>query len=522
MAKQAKPTLPSGLDRGDLTYAFTSSPTTAHLASELTSRDGIRPIAYKWADQSQEVQDLITKVWKLEELSSDDLDKLPYEEYSRYLFDPRRRFDKPEALDGIRVLEVCRPDWSVFGLQFCGSLLAEHGAEVIKIEDPAKGDAMRWAGPPPDQGGAMKAEGENWPPHGTSLAGFCENRNKYSVTLDITSPQGREMFKDLARNVDVVIENYDPGFLDSLGIGYRQLSKINPKLIYAASNGPGQWGRDDLPRASYDILAQAMGGSVYITGHPDGEQLKVPIWVADYFGGATATLGILISLLFREKSGEGQMVENSQLEAITRFLGPGITWYGKTGNIQERYGNRHLWVCPDGIVKASDGYVAIGADDNACVSLWQCIGSKADGLADKYPTNVDRVSESAQDEIYGVIEEWAAGKTVAEIESLAKRHGFGACPVKNSEDACSQIHYEERGEIQQINDPWYGSLKTQGPVPLYSGTPGYIEVAGKPIGWDTEDVLRRFCGFTSERIKELEELHVIGKVAGAENLRDWW
>ena len=111
---------------------------------------------------------------------------------------------------------------------------------------------------------------------------------------------------------------------------------------------------------------------------------------------------------------------------------------------------------------------------------------------------------------------------MAEIESLAKQHGFGACPVKNSEDACSQPHYEERGEIQQIDDPWYGSLKTQGPVPLYSATPGYIEIAGKPIGWDTEDVLRRFCGFTSERIKELEELHVIGKVGGAENLRDWW
>jgi len=419
------------------------------------------------------------------------------------------------------------------------AMLGELGMEIIKLEFPGRGDAMRYSGPPEDQGGFLrwteegsgtKAEGilaegvteEVLPSTGSGLGWLDCARNKIHVSLDVHPGPGADILRNLVKKSDVLVENVRGGTMDAWGIGYRQLSKINPKLIYAASNGPGQWGRDDLPRASYDILAQAMGGSVYVTGHPDGEQLKVPIWVADYFGGATATLGILVSLLYREKSGEGQMIENSQLEAITRFLGPGITWYGKTGNIQERYGNRHRWVCPDGIVKTSDGFVAIGADDDACKALWQCIGSKADGLAAKYPYNTDRVNESAQDEIYGIIEEWAAGKTVAKIESLAKQHGFGACPVKNSEDACSQPHYEERGEIQQINDPWYGSLKTQGPVPLYSGTPGYIEVAGKPIGWDTEDVLRRFCGLTSEQIKDLEAIHVIGKVAGAENLRDWW
>ena len=1035
MAESKVPIFPSDMDRSGITYPMTSSQTTSHLGPELVDRDGIRPIAYRWEELSDEVRGLITKVWTLEELTPEELEKIPYEEYARYLFDPRRRFGKPEALDGVRVLEVCRPDWSSFGLQFCGSLLSEHGAEVIKVEDPARGDAMRWVGPPADQGGAMKAEGEEWPPHGTSLAGFCENRNKYSVTLDITTEKGREVFKDLARNADIVIENYEPGRLDSLGIGYRQLrkinprliycaitgfgqfgeqswrktfetavqamgtlssftgeiqytadsvedaqsgftptrigwpigsisgglagavaicgallyrerksgkgqmidvssyglitrsadcsfdwysstkqirgpfgnwdmslcpyglhstsdgryvviagvgrlwwgicdsigtenseilknafaenfirilwtpqqqineeidnwtrvhsaleldqigmregfaagtahnvaeicrhphfqdrgsiievedplygkvliqgtrpsfsgspgrikwvsrpmgwdneavlrrycglsrdalkqleaegvlskkggtphlvspkpivqattastnpgalsepvqhlvgrarngeeltqeeedalsydeycrylfdqrkvskkpkmldgmrlidfttmilgpfqsallgelgmeviklefpgrgdamrysgppedqggfikwteeasgtkaegilgegvteeilpqtgsglgwldcarnkihvsldvhpgpgaeilkdlvrksdvfvenvrggtmdrwgigyrqlSKINPRLVYAASNGPGQWGRDDLVRASYDILAQAMGGSVYITGHPDREQLKVPIWVADYFGGATATFGILLALYWREKSGEGQMIENSQLEAITRFLGPAVTWYGKTGNIQERYGNRNRWVCPDGIVKVSDGFAAIGADDEACVRLWRCIGGKALELADKYPTNVDRVAESAQDEIYGILEGWAANLTVEGIEVLGREHGFGVCPIKSSADACSQPQYEERGEIQQIDDPWYGKMKIQGPVPLYSNTPGYIDVAGKPLGWDTEDVLRRFCGLTSERIRELERTHVIGKVGGAENLRDWW
>ena len=323
MAKQAIPTLPSGLDKGDLTYAFTSSPTTAHLASELTSRDGIRPIAYNWADLSEEVQGLITKVWKLEELSSEELDKLPYEEYSRYLFDPRRRFDKPEALDGVRVLEVCRPDWSSFGLQFCGSLLAEHGAEVIKVEDPARGDAMRWVGPPPDQGGAMKAEGENWPPHGTSLAGFCENRNKFSVTLDITTPQGREMFKDLARNVDVVIENYDAGFLDSLGVGYRQLRKINPRLVYCGITGFGQFG-EESDRKAFETATQAMGTLSSFTGAirydaDSAEEAQAGFtptrvgWpIGAISGGLGGAIAICGALLYRErKSGKGQMIDVS-------------------------------------------------------------------------------------------------------------------------------------------------------------------------------------------------------------------
>ena len=1032
MTQEERPVFPSEIDKAKLPYHLTSSQTTSHLASEVVGREGIRPITYRWEQLTDEVRESIKKVWSLEELTPEELDNLPYEEYGRYLFDPRRRFDKPEALAGVRVLEVCRPDWSSFGLQFCGSLLAEHGAEVIKIEDPAKGDAMRWVGPPVEEGGAMKAEGENWPPHGTSLSGFCENRNKHCVTLDITTSKGRDLFKDLARIADVIIENYDPGYLDSLGIGYRQLrninsgliycgitgfgqfgdeswrmpfetgiqamstlssftgsinyasdsqeeaqegftptrigwpigwisgglsaalavcgsllqrerkpggkgqmidvsshglimrcsdcsfdwysltksirgpfgnwdmslspyglhptkdgrysvvagvgrlwwaicdtigteeseilknafpenfvrilwtpqqqindeidkwtlahtmeeldetamkqgfaaggaynigeicksphsldrgsvievedplygklliqgtrpsfsatpgrikwvsrpmgwdneailrkylglsrgtlqqleqdgvismrggtphliksspvveqidssdpsgnlqelvskanngaelsrneedalpyeefcryifdqrkvgakpkmldglrlldfttmilgpfqcallgelgmevikiefpgrgdamrysgppedrggfirwtedasgtkaegilgagvtqetlpqtgsglgwldcarnkvhisldvhpgpgseilknlvkkadvivenvrggtldqwgigfrqlSRINPRLVYAASNGPGQWGRDDLVRASYDILAQAMGGSVYLTGHPDGEQLKVPIWVADYFGGALASFGILVALYWREKSGQGQMVENSQLEAITRFLGPGVTWYGKAGIIQERYGNRHRWVCPDGIIKAKDGFVAIGADNDAFAKLCRCIGGTALELVDRYPTNVLRVPTVAQDEIYGVIEGWAANFTVAEIDALGKQHGFGICAIKNAEDACTETHYEERGEVQQIHDPWYGRMKIQGPVPLMSETPGYIEFTGKPMGWDTEDVLRQFCGLTSERIIELERQHVIGRVGGAEDLRDWW
>ncbi|MFP6635273.1 MAG: CoA transferase, partial [Dehalococcoidia bacterium] len=358
MAKQAKPTLPSGLDRGDLTYEFTSSQTTAHLASELTSRDGIRPIAYNWDDQSEEVQGLITKVWKLEEITSGELEKLPYEEYSRYLFDPRRRFDKPEALDGIRLLEVCRPDWSVFGLQFCGSLLSEHGAEVIKVEDPAKGDAMRWSGPPPEEGGAMKAEGENWPPHGTSLAGFCENRNKYSITIDITTPEGQEMFKDLARNVDVVIENYDAGYLDSLGIGYRQLRKLNPRLVYCGITGFGQFG-EEAERKGFETATQAMGTLSSFTGAiqydaDSAEEAQAGFtptrvgWpIGAISGGLGGAIAICGALLYRErKSGKGQMIDVSSYGLMMRSSDCSFSWYSSTKEVRGPYGNWDMSLCP--------------------------------------------------------------------------------------------------------------------------------------------------------------------------------
>lgn len=207
---------------------------------------------------------------------------------------------------------------------------------------------------------------------------------------------------------------------------------------------------------------------------------------------------------------------------MTRWLGPGIVWYSKTGIIQERYGNRNRWVCRDGIIRVKDGFIAIGADDDAFKALCECIGGKALGLAKKYPTNADRVPEEAQDEIYQVIKEWAKNLTVARIVELGERYEFGTAPIKNAKDASEQRHYLERGEIEEIRDPWYGKMKIQGPVPLYSDAPARTEFTCKPMGWDTEHILRRFYGLSTEQILELETQHQIGKVAGAEGSRDLW
>jgi crotonobetainyl-CoA:carnitine CoA-transferase CaiB-like acyl-CoA transferase len=340
--------------------------------------------------------------------------------------------------------------------------------------------------------------------------------------MDIHPGEGGTIFKELIKKADIFVENVRGGTLDRWNEGYRQLREINPKLIYLTSNGPGQWGREDLVRASYDILAQSMGGSVFISGHDPGDQMKVPIWVADYFGGTMGLFATLLALYAREKYGVGQMIENSQVENITRALGPGVVWYSLTGHVQTRWGNRFRWICPDCIVKAKDGFIAIGADDEAFKALCRTIGDGAVELPDTYPTNMDRIKLAAQEVIYDAIEAWAAEHTVEEIDRLGRERGFGVCPIMNAEDACTRPHYRERGEIEYIEDPWYGPMDIQGCFPLFSEAPSYTEFGGKPMGWDNEYVLRRWLGYDTEKILELEKEHEIGKIAGAEGPRATW
>ncbi len=478
---------------------------------------------------------LVMKARRGEDLTEDEEDALPYEEFCRYLFHRRRVYKKDKILDGIRVVDFTT---LILGPSHC-AMLAEMGAEVIKLELPGRGDTMRALAPPKDQGGFPMWSEEKT---GTKAPGILGKgvvaekdvamagglgwldcaKNKLHTCMDIHPGEGGTIFKELCKRADIFIENVRGGTLDRWDEGYKQLREINPKLIYLTSNGPGQWGREDLVRASYDILAQSMGGSVFISGHDPGDQMKIPIWVADYMGGTFGLFATLVALFAREKYGVGQMIENSQVENITRSLGPGIVWYSLTGHVQTRWSNRFRWICPDCIVHAKDGFIAVGADDEAFKALCNTIGGKATAFPGKYPTNMDRVKLEAQEEIYEAIESWAAKHTVAEIDALGRKHGFGVCPVMNAKDACERPQYRERGEIEYIEDPWYGPLDIQGCYPLFSEAPSYTEFGGKPIGWDTEYVLRRFMGYDTEKILFLESEHEIGKIAGAEGRRVAW
>ena len=469
------------------------------------------------------------------ELTEEEEDALPYEEFCRYLFHRKRVFQKDKPLDGVRVVDFTT---LILGPSHC-AMLGEMGAEVIKLELPGRGDTMRALAPPAAVGGFPQWSEEKTGSKAPGLLGKgvtaetdiamsgglgwtdCA-KNKLHTTMDIHPGPGGDSFVNMISKADIFVENVRGGTLDRWGEGYKQLREINPQLIYLTSNGPGQWGREELVRASYDILAQSLGGSVFISGHVPGEQMKVPIWVADYFGGTLGLYATILALYAREKYGVGQMIENSQVENITRALGPGVVWYSLTGHVQTRWGNRFRWICPDCIVATKDGNIAIGADDGAFVSLCDTIGGKAVELPKKYPTNMDRVKLEAQEEIYDAIERWAVGLTTDEIDALGKERGFGVVPIRNAEDACTLPHYRERGEIEYIQDPWYGPMDIQGCFPLFSATPSYTEFGGKTMGWDTESVLRSFCGYDSEKILDMESKHIIGKIAGAEGRRTAW
>jgi crotonobetainyl-CoA:carnitine CoA-transferase CaiB-like acyl-CoA transferase len=509
---------------------------------ELSSRfkkdvppEQMEAVFYDFAKLSAAQKALVMKARRGEDLTEEEEDALPYEEFCRNLFHRRRVFKKDKILDGVRVIDFTT---LILGPSH-NAMLAEMGAEVIKLELPGRGDTMRAIMPPTDMGGVVYWSEEKT---GTKAPGILGEgvtaetdivmsgalswldcaKNKLHTSIDIHPGEGSFIFKSLISKADIFIENVRGGTLDRWDEGYRHLREINPGLIYLTSNGPGQWGREDLVRASYDILAQSMGGSVFISGHDPGDQMKIPIWVADYFGGTMGLFATLTALYAREKYGVGQMIENSQVENITRALGPGVVWYGLTGHVQTRWGNRFRWICPDCIVKAKDGFIAVGADDEAFKALCNVIGGKATALPGKYPTNMDRVKLAAQEEIYDAIETWAAKLTVAEIDSLGRKHGFGVCPVMDAKDACTRPHYRERGEIEYIEDPWYGNYDIQGCYPLFSEAPSYTEFGGKPIGWDNEYVLRRFMGYDTEKILFLEREHEIGKVAAAEGRRIKW
>jgi crotonobetainyl-CoA:carnitine CoA-transferase CaiB-like acyl-CoA transferase len=491
-----------------------------------------------WYDPEQlapEQKALVMKARRGEDLTEEEEDSLPYEEFCRYLFHRQRVFNKEKPLDGVRVLDFTT---LILGPSHC-AMLAEMGAEVVKLELPGRGDTMRALGPPKELGGFPMWSAEK---SGTSAPGILGEgvdaekdtamagglgwtdcaKNKLHTCIDIHPGEGGTIFKELIKKADIFVENVRGGTLDRWNEGYRHLREINPGLIYLTSNGPGQWGREELVRASYDILAQSMGGSVFISGHDPGDQMKVPIWVADYMGGTFGLFATLLALFAREKQGVGQMIENSQVENITRALGPGVVWYSLTGHVQTRWSNRFRWICPDCIVRAKDGFIAIGADDKAFKALCDTIGADAADLPARYPTNMDRVRLEAQEEIYYLIETWAVQHTLEEIDRLGRERGFGVCPVMNAKDACTRPHYRERGEIEYIEDPWYGPVDIQGCFPLFSESPSYTEFAGKPMGWDTEYVLRRFLGYDTEKILELERMHEIGKIAGAEGRRTAW
>jgi crotonobetainyl-CoA:carnitine CoA-transferase CaiB-like acyl-CoA transferase len=431
-----------------------------------------------------------------------------YFDWTERLFDPAGAFSKPEALKGVRVLELCT---RVFG-PVTADLLADMGAEVIKIELPGVGDLMRYVAP----------RGFFW--QNISPAFTHMNHNKYHVAIDIRKPEGAELLKRLVARSDVVVENFRPGTMDRWGVGYRQLKEVNPRLIYQANSGFGQWSvyRD---RPSYDATSQAMSGFSATTGFPGRPPLKIGIWIGDYTGALFATLGILAALYHRNKTGEGQMIDVSQGESLIRIQD--WTWllWSLFGRERERFGNEDVAVVPSGIFRCKDGFAAVAAlDDGAFAGLCEAMGDPGMAEDPRFALLDARLKDENREAVYEKIRAWAVTQTMRQVEEAGVLYGFSAQRVANARDHYEDEHLRARRAVWELEDPLYGPVVEYGPGPKLSETPGRMRWIAKPVGFHNEYVFRNLLALDPETVERLEGEGVVGRWAdriGAKPPEDW-
>ncbi len=419
-----------------------------------------------------------------------------YFEWAEALLDPSKTFEKPEALQDIKIVELCT---LILGPS-TPAYLSEFGATVFKVELPGAGDTMRSLTP---FAKFFK---------GAALGWLKEARNKYHLAIDVRLDEGKEVFKELVSRADVVVENLRGGTMDRWGIGYRQLKEINPRLIYIALNGFGQWG-PYLERPSYDAIAQSESGMAWISGFPERLPMKSGIWLADYFGGLMGATGILAALNYRDKTGKGQYIEFSQAENLIRVMDWTWLWYHFKKQGRERYGNRDVAICPsDMFFTKDDVLVAIGAaTEEQFKGLCQAMGKPELAENPKFASHLERLKDENAVELLGIIKDWVAQNTFEDIDKLAGQYGFGAEKVANGKDHYYDEHLKKRNFTYTVKDPLYGDIVEEGIAIKMSETPGRIKWAGKPVGFDNEFVFKKFLGMKTKKIKELEEKKVIGK-----------
>ena len=421
-----------------------------------------------------------------------------YFEWAAELFERSQIFDKPEALKGVRVLELTTLILGPSTADFLG----EFGAEVIKVELPPGGDTMRYVSP----------RGTFW--KNASLGFFPENHSKHHVAIDLHKEEGKALFTRLAARADVMVENFRAGTLDSWGIGYRDLSAVNPRLVYVANSGFGQWGPFSHGRASYDAVAQTVSGMIGITGFPGRPPITCGIFIGDWFGALMAATAALIALHHRRRTGEGQFIDYAQSEGLIRSLDWTWLYAGLTGREREPIGNQDRALGAADIVRCRDGFAAVVAvTDAEFRGLCHAMGTPA--LADdpRYSTLAARLEPAHGAAILRQVAEWAADLGRADVEALGEKHGFAAARVATSRDRYEDAHLRARAAVWDHEDGLYGDMVEQGPAPKLSATPGRIRWAARPVGWHNEHVFRTVLGLSPSEIQELTAKGVIGRWA---------
>jgi crotonobetainyl-CoA:carnitine CoA-transferase CaiB-like acyl-CoA transferase len=388
-------------------------------------------------------------------------------------------------LSGIRVLDI----GTLIAGPFGATLLGDFGAEVIKVEQPGSGDALR--GTPTD---GQAGRPLNW---------RIEARNKKSVTLNLRLAAGQEILRDLVRLADVLIENFTPGTLEKWGLGWEDLQRLNPRLIMVRVSGYGQTG-PYAKRSGYDRIALGFSGYMYPTGFPDRYPVRPAFPTADYNTGTFAAYAAMLALFQRDaRGGEGQMIDLALYEPTFRITAELLPKFLATGEVRERAGNRNPGFSPAGTFETKDGrFVQIAAGGD---KVWRRLAAAMDRpeLADdpRYAVSRERIARA--DELERLLADWVGDRDFAEVECLlvAANVPFGG--IYTARDIASDPHYQARESFVTVADGQDEPLTMPGVVPKLMGTPGRIDSTGPEIGRHNEEI---YGGLLDKSADELDRL----------------
>lgn len=393
-------------------------------------------------------------------------------------------------LEGIRVIEL----GTLIAGPFTGRLLGDFGAEVIKVEPPGKADPMR------DWGKEKDGVHLWWP---------IQARNKKSITLNLREKEGQEVLKDLAKEADIILENFRPGTMEKWNLSYEELSEINPGLIMIRTSGYGQSG-PYKNRAGFGSIGEAMGGLRYITGFPDRPPTRIGISIGDTLASLFATIGGLTALQERNHSGKGQVVDTAIYESVFAVMESLVPDYLLAGYIRERMGNILPGVAPSNIYLTKDEtFIVIGANaDGVFRRLAEAMGQPE--LADdpKYATHIARAKHMKELDL--LIEDWTKTKNADEALDLLAEKGVPSGLIYSAKDIVEDPHYAARDMIIKMEHPELGEFPMPGIVPKLSRTPGKVKHVGAEVmGKHNEEIYGELLNYSNDKIEDLRQKGII-------------
>lgn len=370
----------------------------------------------------------------------------------------------------IRVIEMGQ----LLAGPFCGQLLADFGAEVIKIEQPGEGDPMR-------EWGREK-------PYGKSLWWPVVARNKKSLTLNLRTPEGQQVVRDLVATSDILIENFRPGTLEKWNLGPEELHKINPGLVLVRVTGFGQTGPYSK-RAGYGSIGEAMGGLRYVVGDPSTQPSRMGISIGDELAATYACLGALMALHARHRTGRGQVVDSAIYEAVLAMMESMVSEYHVAGYVRERTGPILPNVSPSNVFDTADHKLLLIAanQDTVFKRLAEAMGQPELAVDPRYATHAAR--GLCQPELDALINDWTKTVALEPLEALLTLHGVPCGLIYTAPDMLVDPHFIARQAIVEVPHPDFGMLKMQNVAPRLSDTPGMVRHVGPELGEHTDEIL---------------------------------